>query len=401
VALRLLLAAAAWAAWGGVAGAGDRGAEVARWTRFSVCVSGDGTKGHLDSSGFVVEPGDRVITTAHGVRDARNLRVKLDDGRVFPARVERIGGEDTDLALLAVPDMRLEPASLGSVRNLDAGDEVWAIGCPLGFEFSVTRGVVSSLRDSEQGYPMIQTDVPVNPGSSGGPLFDHDGRVVGVIKSAAANRTRINFALPIDLGKVFLDRDAGERRAYQAFNRGVVETRPEQKVAAYREALRDAPDMTEAHYNLALALERLGQRKEAEAEYRAALRLQSGLEPAAINLGALLYDDHRLDEAIDVYRRALAAAPGSIALRNNLAETYRRAGQAENARREFEAILAARPDYAPAHYGLALLYDDQLRDRERAIEHYRRYLALAPDAADAGRVRDWLARVQDSDGRRR
>lgn len=400
MALRVVLAVAAWAAWCGAVPAEERGAEVSPWMRFSVCVSADGGEGRLESSGFVVDPGNRVITTAHGVRGARNLRVKLHDGRVYPARVERIGGEDIDLALLALGDVTLEPASLGTVHDLQAGDEVWAIGCPLGFEFSVTRGVVSSLRDAAQGYPMIQTDVPVNPGSSGGPLFDRHGRVVGVVKSAAAQRTRINFALPIDLGKAFLDRDDRDRRGYAAFNRGVLETSPEAKIAAYRDAIREAPDLVEAHYNLALALEHLGRRAEAETEYGAALRLDPGLEPAAINLGALLYDDKQLPAAIDVYRRALAARPQSVALRNNLGETYRAAGQAQNARREFEAILKTQPGYAPAHYGLALLYDDQLADRDRAIEHYRRYLALAPDAPDAERVRAWLRRIEASDGRR-
>jgi Tfp pilus assembly protein PilF len=368
--------------------------------RSSVCVTGEGRAGRLESSGFVVEPGDRVITTAHGVQGARNLRVKVHDGRVFAARIEHAGGDDVDLALLALSDASLPPASLGSVRDLSAGDEVWAIGCPSGFEFSVTRGVVSSLRDSAEGYPMIQTDVPVNPGSSGGPLFDRDGHVVGVVKSSAASRTRINFALPIDLGKVFLERDARDRRGYEAFNRGVLETALEDKVAAYRQALRDAPDLVEAHYNLALALERLGRKAEAEAEYRAVLKLHPGLEPAAMNLGALLYDDGRHAEAIAVYRQALAARPESVALRNNLAESYRAAGQAENARREFEAILKTQPGYAPAHYGLALLFDDQLRNPSLAVEHYRRYLALAPEAPDAERVRAWLRRIEADNGRR-
>lgn len=399
--MRVLLAVAAWAVWSGAGWADDRGAEVAGWMRFSVCVSGEGKSGRLESSGFLVEPGDRVITTAHGVQGARNLRIKLHDGRVFPAHVERIGGEDVDLALLALPDdTTLAPAPLGSVRDLTAGDEVWTIGCPLGFEFSVTRGVVSSLRDSEEGYPMIQTDVPVNPGSSGGPLFDRRGRVVGVIKSTAASRTRINFALPIDLGTAFLERDARDRRAYAAFNRGVLEPGLEAKVAAYRDALRESPDLVEAHYNLALALDRLGQKGEAENEYRKVLDLRPGSEQAAMNLGALLYDDRRYADAIAVYRRALATQPTSVALRNNLAESYRAAGRTQDSRREFEAILRDQPGYAPAHYGLALLFDDQLRDPARAVAHYRRYLALAPDAPDADRVRGWLQRIEPDDGRR-
>src|SRR5207253_2170756 len=114
-------------------------------------------------------------------------------------RLERLGNENADIALLAI-DQKLTPVTLASASELHMGESVTTIGCPLGFEFSVTSGVVSSLRDSDLGYPLVQTDVPVNPGSSGGPLFDSRGRVVGIIKSAAAGRDRIHFALPADLG---------------------------------------------------------------------------------------------------------------------------------------------------------------------------------------------------------
>jgi Tfp pilus assembly protein PilF len=363
----------------------------------TVCVVGDVPGGSFESSGFVVAPGNTVMTTAHAIGAASNLRVKLRDGRVFPARLERLGNEHADIALLGVAGAKLTPVSFGAVRDVRVGDPVLTIGCPLGFEFSVTSGVVSSVRDSDLGYPLIQTDVPVNPGSSGGPLFDARGRVVGIIKSAAAGRDRIHFALPSDLGTALLEEVSGEHKAYELFNQALLEARLEEKMRLYRAAIQLDPSLFEAHYNLALALEKTGRRAEAASEYRETLRLRPAYTAASLNLGAALYGEKRYQEAIEVYRDALARDPRSEAARNNLAEAYRAAGAREQARREFERVLKDNPDYAPAHYGLGVLLDDERGDRRRAAEHYRRYLALAPQAADADQVRQWLQQAEGSE----
>jgi S1-C subfamily serine protease len=361
----------------------------------SVCVVGDVPDGSFEASGFVVAPGDRVMTTAHEIGKAQSLRVKLHDGRVFPARLERLGNESADIALLSI-GVKLPPVQFGSVRDLKSGDDVLTIGCPLGFEFSVSSGVVSSIRTSDLGYPLVQTDVPVNPGSSGGPLFDSRGRVVGIIKSAAAGRDRIHFALPADLGAALLDSIDRERRAYELFNQAVLEARIDEKIRLYERVIEIDPRRYEAEYNLALVLENTGHVEEAERRYRATLDLRPDYTPASLNLGALLYAQKRYDEAIAVAREALARDAGSVAVRNNLAEAYRAAGDRASARREFETALKEDPDYAPAHYGLALVYDDEHGDRRRAAEHYRRYLALAPKASDADEVRQWLRQAEEA-----
>ena len=362
----------------------------------TVCVVGDVPGGSFESSGFAVGGGDTVMTTAHAIGAAKNLRVKLHDGRVFPARLERLGNEHADVALLSVAGARMPPLSFGSLRDVSAGDEVVTIGCPLGFEFSVSSGVVSSIRDSDLGYPLIQTDVPVNPGSSGGPLFDSRGRVVGIIKSSVAGRERIHFALPADLGAALVDEVSRQKSAYELFNQAALEGRLDEKARLYRRALELDPTLFEAHYNLALTAEKLGDRASAEREYRETLRLRPAYTPAALNLGAALYAEKRFREAIAVYREARGRDPRSIALRNNLAEAYRAAGDRRSAEREFEAALKDDPDYAPAHYGLAVLLDDDHGDRRRAVEHYRRYLALEPQADDAERVRQWLQQAEQA-----
>ncbi|MEA2627472.1 MAG: serine protease Do [Candidatus Binatota bacterium] len=359
-----------------------------------VCVLGDLQGATFTSSGFAVTPGDQVVTTAHGLAKVTNLRVKLHDGRVFPARLSRLGTERADVALIELVGVRLPPLELGSVDSVETGAEVSTIGCPQGFDFSLTRGVVSAIRGSDYGYPVIQTDVPVNPGSSGGPLLDRKGRVIGLVKGRVAERERIHFGLPIELVKALLDEVRKERQAYEAFNQAVLEPRISEKVPLYRRAIGLDPDLSEAHYNLGLALERLGDAAAAEKEYRETLRLGPRDESAVLNLGALLHGQARYTEAVSLYNEALGRMPSAIKVRNNLAEAYRSLGKTAEAKREFERILKEKADYAAAHYGLAVLYDDQLHDDRRAAEHYRQYLALAPEASDAQRVREWLKRTE-------
>jgi serine protease Do len=155
-------------------------------------------------SGFIVSADGVILTNAHVVRDAKDVRVKLTDRREFDAKV--LGSDPkTDIAVLKIDAKNLPTAPLGSARDLQVGQWVLAIGSPFGFENSVTAGVVSakgrSLPD-DSFVPFIQTDVAVNPGNSGGPLFNAQGQVVGInsqIFSRSGGYQGLSFAIPIDL----------------------------------------------------------------------------------------------------------------------------------------------------------------------------------------------------------
>jgi len=155
-------------------------------------------------SGFIVRADGIIVTNAHVVRDAKDVTVKLTDRREFQAKV--LGSDPkTDVAVLKIDAKDLPVVPLGSSRDLRVGEWVLAIGSPFGFENSVTAGVVSakgrSLPD-DSFVPFIQTDVAVNPGNSGGPLFNTRGEVVGInsqIYSRTGGYQGLSFAIPIDL----------------------------------------------------------------------------------------------------------------------------------------------------------------------------------------------------------
>ncbi len=155
-------------------------------------------------SGFIVSADGLVLTNAHVVRDAKQVTVKLSDRREFSARV--LGSDPaTDIAVLKIDAKGLPTVTLGDPRSVQVGDWVLAIGAPFGFEQTATQGIVSAKGRSLPGdsyVPFIQTDAAVNPGNSGGPLFDAAGRVVGInaqIYSQSGGFQGLAFAIPLDV----------------------------------------------------------------------------------------------------------------------------------------------------------------------------------------------------------
>ncbi len=176
---------------------------------------------HGQGSGFIVSPDGVILTNAHVVRDAREVTVKLTDRREFRAKV--LGADPkTDVAVLKIDARELPVVPMGNARDLKVGEWVLAIGSPFGFENSVTAGVVSAKGRSlpDDGYvPFIQTDVPVNPGNSGGPLFNTRGEVVGInaqIYSRTGGYQGLSFAIPIELASKVKDQIVATGKASHA-----------------------------------------------------------------------------------------------------------------------------------------------------------------------------------------
>jgi serine protease Do len=155
-------------------------------------------------SGFIVKSDGVILTNAHVVDGATEVKVKLTDRREFPAKVVGVD-KKTDVAVLKIDAQGLPVVKVGDPTHLRVGEWVLAIGSPFGFENSATAGIVSARGRSlpGEGYvPFIQTDVAVNPGNSGGPLFDSSGEVIGInsqIYSQSGGYMGLSFAIPIDV----------------------------------------------------------------------------------------------------------------------------------------------------------------------------------------------------------
>jgi S1-C subfamily serine protease len=155
-------------------------------------------------TGFFVGPGI-VLTNKHVVHGGSSMRVRFSNGQTSPAYVTS-SASDGDLALVRVevPASTPPPVVMGSAKSVQIGEEVLAIGSPLGLlQSTVTRGIVSAIR-SVGGLTYVQTDAAINPGNSGGPLVDKYGRVIGITTSKVAPAESLGFAIAIDHAKRLL-----------------------------------------------------------------------------------------------------------------------------------------------------------------------------------------------------
>jgi len=175
---------------------------------------GNGEPEYFDAkslgSGFIISEDGYVVTNHHVIKDASEIIVRLADRRELVAKL--IGSDErSDIALLKLDESDLPFVSIGDSSQLKVGEWVLAIGSPFGFDHSATAGIVSAIGRSlprENYVPFIQTDVAINKGNSGGPLFDLDGKVIGVnsqIYSPTGGYLGLSFAVPIDMAMRVVD----------------------------------------------------------------------------------------------------------------------------------------------------------------------------------------------------
>lgn len=175
-------------------------------------------------SGFIIDKSGLVLTNAHVVDKADKVTVRLKDGRTFEGKVQGID-EVTDLAVVKInAGNDLPVAPLGSSTNVQVGDWAIAVGNPLGFDNTVTLGIVSTLKRSsaqvgisDKRLDFIQTDAAINPGNSGGPLLNGQGEVIGINTAIRPDAMGIGFAIPIDKAKAIaaqLQRDGKVAHPY-------------------------------------------------------------------------------------------------------------------------------------------------------------------------------------------
>lgn len=173
-------------------------------------------------SGFIIDRSGEILTNAHVVDRADKVTVRLQDGRTLEGKVQGVD-EVTDLAVIKVnPTGNLPVAELADSGEVQVGDWAIAVGNPLGFDSTVTLGIVSTLKRSsaQVGIPdkrleFIQTDAAINPGNSGGPLLNDRGEVIGINTAIRADAMGIGFAIPINKAKDIKDRlMRGERIAH-------------------------------------------------------------------------------------------------------------------------------------------------------------------------------------------
>ncbi len=383
---------------------------IQRYTRATVCVYGTKDGNSLQSSGLFVSAKGLVLTTGHDLDMATRIVVQLHDGTVGQGKVVAID-RDFDLALITTG---IETEDFIDIRPIDmagipdTGTRIWTLGCPLGLSETSAQGIITAPPRLLGNVMLFQSNLPVYPGSSGSPVFDAQGRLLAVVKGRIRGIPKISFLIPGFYVRTFLFRlnsEGGKARellkksgmegADAWLVKALAAKSYTDKEYALLRALQIDPEFEPALYHLGiLYATRPGKAVVEEKVWRRLLRLEPRWGEVYFRLGNCFLRQGRLEDAVGVYRQSLKFLQGDPRVYNNLGEALRRLGRVQDSRQAFRMALSYNPDYAPAHFNLGVLYEEDMKEPERAIYHYRQYLALRPDAEDAEKVRAWIAELE-------
>ena len=297
----------------------------------------------------VLLPSGKIATNRHVVKGGVSYLVGR--GTQFtPATLYAEDGEK-DICLLKAKNIGGQPVQIGSTASLKVGSPVYAVGAPMGLELSLSNGIVSQLRAGLP--PLIQTTAAISPGSSGGGLFDGEGRLVGLTTLYLKDGQSLNFALPVEwLAEIKPGRKpTGKSRSRPEWLKRSIaleESKSWQELLDWcRRWAKSEPENAMAWNNLGIIYSDLKRYSDAIDIYRQALRINPELAAAWYNLGNAYRNLKRYTEAIDAYRQALRINPEFADIWCNLGLTYFLAGNqtaALKAVRELRRLDPARAE---------------------------------------------------------
>ncbi len=303
-------------------------------------------------SGFFIRPG-QVVTSLHVMRGARRSDVRTLDGK---GRIYRVAGtlavdEDGDLALLSV-DTRSERARFSELSAAlpEEGEKIFVIGNPLKLAGSVSDGIVSAVREVPGVGKIIQITAPISQGSSGSPIFNLKGQVIGVVTVKVTNGQNINLAI------------ASAR--VRALSSGPL------RQLAELPAKDRSGDMEESRYRTGIDSLWLGNYDSAVGYFENAVNRNPKRADAWIQVGYCKVKQGKNEEAIRAYQKALLLRTDSEEVLNKLGDAYYYAGRLPEAIESYKEAARLHPKCAEAHYNLALVFFES-GNQKLALTHAR------------------------------
>jgi len=316
----------------------------------------------LTGSGFFVRPG-QVLTNLHVIESASRVEVRTFEGKGKTYQVTGLSAmdEEGDLALLSVvmPTERADVAALAASVP-EEGERIFVIGNPLRLEGSVSDGIVSAVREVPGLGRIVQITAPISHGSSGSPVFNMRGQVVGIVTIRVMNGQNINLAL-------------GAAR--------FAELRPAEQPMGFRELAargkvrRTADAQADWWYKNGLNSLWLGNYESALGHFENAVNRNPSRAEAWLQVGFCKVKQGKNHDAIRAFEQALKLEPDSYEALNKLGDAYYYAGNYRKALESYERAVGLRPGLAEGHYNLALAYYE-LGDRASAHAQARRLRPL-------------------------
>ena len=337
-------------------------------------------------SGVLISSG-RVATNCHVIEGGASYLVGRGK-QLVPATLYAEDG-DKDICILDAKGITGKPVQLGKAASLKVGVPVYAVGAPRGLELSLSDGIVAQLRGGPP--PLIQTTAAISPGSSGGGLFDGEGRLVGLTTLYLEGGQSLNFAMPVEwINEVKPGRKpAAEGRSQTEWLKratALKQMKDWQGLLDWsRKWTKSEPKEFVAWYSLGFAYSILKRYDDAIEAYRQALRLNPEYVDAAAawySLGGAYAELKRYNDAIEAYRQALRINPEDADDWFALGGAYAELKRFNDAIEAYRQALRINPEDAPGWFLLGSVYDDLDRYND-AVEAYRQALRINPGYANA------------------
>ncbi|MDJ0666791.1 MAG: tetratricopeptide repeat protein [Desulfobacterales bacterium] len=385
-------------------------------------------------TGFFINPQGHLITNHHVLEGAYAASVKTHDGATHIVAHILADNQAVDLVKVAVdiPPTKIRWLEVDNASPIIAA-RVVVVGSPLGLEHTVSEGIVSAIRDAPGVGTVFQVSAPISKGSSGSPVVNADGRVIGVVTFQAQAGQNLNFAVASDNLLKLEDQppqtSVAEWTYHQVKNKpqavqnlcregSALAIRGEYKEALkyFREAVENSPEDAEAWFGLGNCYVGLDQPGEAIAAYQQVIAQDPENANAHFVLGRYYLTLERYSEAVAAFEEAIGLKTDHILARYHMGLAYGQLGRHAEERRVYaelidlapdflpahfrmgivcnklglypqalaaqQAALQIKPDFAPSHYGLGLVYGN-LGDRERETGAFKEALRINPDFAPA------------------
>jgi Flp pilus assembly protein TadD len=349
-------------------------------------------------SGFFINKEGDVITNYHVLQEASRAVIRTKDGKEYP--IKRVLAEDREGDLIRVSidisEEVVKPLPVAT-KLPDVGERVIVIGTPLGFDQTVSDGIVSAVREIPGFGKIIQLTAPISPGSSGSPVINMKGEVIGIATFFVMAGQNLNFAIPgerlakliIGQGESLSEREEGRMKDWLASAEGLYTVGLRflwaedygKALPYFIEAAKRNPGHGQAYFQIGYCFTRLGQYQEAIEPYKQAIRIQPNDAEVYNNLCFVYGKVGRFDEAIQSCGQAIQIKPDLAEVRNNLGWAYQMVGRYQDAIQSCKEAIRLKPDFALAHYNLANNYA-ALKQYEKAIESYKEAIRIQFDYAE-------------------
>jgi len=364
-------------------------------------------------SGFFIAP-DKIITNRHVIDRSSRVEIHLLDGKKFPVKgVLAVDGEG-DLALLQVDVPAQFAVPLPIVRAVpQEGESIVVIGNPYGLEGSVSNGIVSAVREISGYGRIIQITASISPGSSGSPVVNMLGQVIGIATLQAAEGQNLNFAVPAErisqlkvsevrtFSSLSAETQKNKRSAAEtAYSQGLAQMSRDdyaRAVANFEKAVEIDPNYAEAWYQAGYCYGVLGKHTDALRASRQAARLRPDWTPVWINIAASTYALGQFKEAADAYKQAIKLDENNADAEYGLGLTMNKLGRTDEEILAYRRAVQIKPDHANSleKLGLALFKQKRFAESATAFESLRTYKpdaktynALGESLIEAGKTDD-------------